>query len=216
MINSFKSILLSAALIFSLSGCQSAYYSAMEKVGIHKRDILVDRVESARDANSKTQEEFKSAYERLVTLTNYKGGELEEVYQQLNNDYQDSLNAAEDVEKRIDAVEDVAEDLFSEWESELDQYSNVKLRRASERQLRETQRKFQKLLKSMRNAENKMAPILATLQDNVLYLKHNLNAAAIAAIRGEFDSLKTDIARLISDMNVAIKESDEFIEALQN
>ena len=36
----YKNIALVFVLI-SLSACQSAYYSAMEKVGVHKRDIML-------------------------------------------------------------------------------------------------------------------------------------------------------------------------------
>ncbi|GAA0303524.1 DUF2959 domain-containing protein [Psychrosphaera haliotis] len=198
-----------------LSACQSAYYAAMEKVGVHKREILVDRVEEARDAQTETQEEFKSAYERLVLLTNFEGGEIEKVYNQLNDDYESSFKSAALVSKKIDDVEDVAEDLFDEWQEELTQYSNANLRSASEKKLKQTERQFSQLLRSMRRAESKMDPILATLKDNVLYLKHNLNAAAVSAIKGEFDSLKTEISALIADMGKAVDESNQFIATLK-
>ncbi|HAG41447.1 MAG TPA: DUF2959 domain-containing protein, partial [Pseudoalteromonas sp.] len=64
-----KQTLLSAsvlAITLTLSGCQSAYYSAMEKVGVHKRDILIDRVEETKDSQEESQEEFQSALERLT------------------------------------------------------------------------------------------------------------------------------------------------------
>ena len=72
-----KQTLLSAsilALTLALSGCQSAYYSAMEKVGVHKRDILIDRVEETKESQEESQEEFQSALERLTTLINFDGG----------------------------------------------------------------------------------------------------------------------------------------------
>lgn len=202
-------------VLLTLAGCQTAYYSAMEKIGIDKRDILVDWVETVRDSQKDTQEEFQTAYQRLVTLTNFDGGDFEDVYDQLNDDYQNSKDAAERVSQKIDDVEQVAEDLFDEWEEELTQYSNAKLRRASETKLKSTQRQFSQLLRSMRQAEAKMAPVLATLNDNVLYLKHNLNASAISAIKGEFANLKTDISGLINEMSDAIEESDAFIATLQ-
>ncbi len=204
-----------ASSILALSGCQSAYYSAMEKVGIHKREILVDRVEEARDAQTDTQEEFQTAYERLVLLTNFDGGEIEKVYNQLNDDFESSESSAARVSKKIDDVEDVAQDLFDEWQNELEQYSNPKLKAASAKKLKQTERQFSQLLRSMRRAESKMAPILSTLKDNVLYLKHNLNAAAVTAIQGEFDSLKTEISSLIQDMSKAVEESNSFIETLK-
>lgn len=207
--------LIGATVLMTLAGCQTAYYGAMEKIGIDKRDILVDRVENVRDSQKDSQEEFQTAYQRLVVLTDFDGGDFEDVYDQLNSDYQSSKKAADRVSQKIDDVEDVADDLFDEWEDELSQYSNEKLRRTSEAKLKATQRQFSQLLRSMHQAEAKMAPVLATLNDNVLYLKHNLNASAISAIKGEFASLKTDISGLINEMSEAIEESDAFIATLK-
>jgi ElaB/YqjD/DUF883 family membrane-anchored ribosome-binding protein len=212
-----KHTLLSAsvlALTLGLSGCQSAYYSAMEKVGVHKRDILIDRVEETKESQQESQEEFQSALERLTTLINFDGGELQEAYNQLNDDYESSLKAAEDVSSNINKVEDVADALFDEWATELEQYSSATLKRESSKKLTETQRQFSKLLRSMRSAESKMDPVLSSLKDNVLYLKHNLNAQAVAAIKGEFTSLKRDIQVLMNDMNKSIEDSNQFIEQM--
>lgn len=199
------------ALTMALSGCQSAYYSAMESVGVHKRDILVDRVEETKDSQEESQEEFQSALDRLTTLINFDGGDLKEAYDQLNSDYESSLAAASDVTKNINKVEDVADALFDEWAGELEQYSNAALKRQSSKQLNSTKRDFEKLLRSMRNAESKMEPVLSSLRDNVLYLKHNLNAQAVTAIQGEFTSLKRDIKVLMDDMNKSIADSNKFI-----
>lgn len=198
-----------------LVGCQSAYYGAMEKVGIHKRDILVDRVDDARDAQADAQEEFKSALERLDEMLQMDGGELEAQYRALNSDYEASVAAAERVYDRIEAIDDVAQDLFDEWRDELEEYSNDSLRRQSERSLRDTERRYAALLQSMERAAATMDPVLEKLQDNVLYLKHNLNAAAVDAIRGEYRSLQADVAELIKEMEAAIAESDAFIQAMQ-
>jgi hypothetical protein len=214
-----NSVLKTSLIILSLSllsACQSAYYAAWEKVGVHKREILVDRVENTKEAQQATQQEFQSALERLTTLINFDGGELQSVYQQLNDDYLSSEAAAQDVRTNIDKVEDVAEALFSEWQDELNQYSSAKLKRQSEQKLRQTQRQFDKLLRSMRASEAKMQPVLDSLKDNVLYLKHNLNAQAIAAIKGEFSGLKRDIQSLISDMNRSIEDSNAFIASMNN
>lgn len=204
------------AVVVMLAGCQTAYYSTMEKLGIEKRDILVDRVDDAKDSQGEAQEDFRSALERLDSMLNIDGGELEESYKALKDDYETSKKSAEQVRDRIDAVDNVAQDLFDEWNEELEQYSNETLRRQSERQLRETERRYSSLIATMERAAGKMDPVLAKLQDNVLYLKHNLNAQAITAIRGEFDTLQADIRVLIEEMEAAISESNEFIEAMNS
>ncbi|NOI82415.1 DUF2959 domain-containing protein [Vibrio tubiashii] len=200
--------------IFTLTGCQSAYYSAMEQVGYHKRDIMVDRVEDAKQSQQDAQQEFTSALEALSALTNFDGGELETVYNQINDKYQDSEKAAQDVSARIAAIEDVSDALFAEWQEELKLYTSTKLKRSSEQKLKETQRSYNTMLSAMKRAEDKMTPVLNTLRDNTLYLKHNLNASAIGSLQGEFASLEQDIQYAIQDMNAAIAESDKFLQKL--
>ncbi|CAH6913774.1 DNA repair protein [Vibrio chagasii] len=200
--------------IFTLTGCQSAYYSAMEQVGYHKRDIMVDRVEDAKESQQDAQEEFTSALEALSSLTNFSGGDLEDMYNKINDKYQDSEKAAQNVTDRIAAIEDVSDALFEEWQTELNLYTSDSLRRSSEQKLRETKSSYQTMLSAMKRAEKKMDPVLNTLRDNTLYLKHNLNASAVGSLQGEFMSLEKDIAYAIEQMNAAIAESDKFLAQL--
>lgn len=203
------------ASVLVLSGCQSAYYAAWEKVGIEKRDILVDRVEDAKASQQQAQEQFTSALEQLSQLIEFDGGKIQSTYDNLKDEYESSKASADRVSARIDKVEDVANALFNEWSDELSQYKSEKLRRDSEKKLKSTQRKYDSLLRSMRRAESKMEPVLAALNDNVLYLKHNLNAAAIGALQGEFDQIKNDIRSLLNEMNTAIEQSNAFIDSIQ-
>jgi hypothetical protein len=196
-----------------LGGCQAAMYRALESVGIEKRDILVDRVEEARDAQTQAKEQFASALDQFRSVVEIEGGELEHTYDRLNAEYERSKGRAEEVTKRIDDVERVAEDLFDEWEDELDEYSNATLRRDSQRLLTDTQRRYSTLIKSMRNAEKSMHPVLDTFQDQVLVLKHNLNAQAISSLRKELTTIERQTAALIKDMERAIAEANRFIES---
>lgn len=200
----------------TLTGCEGTYYAAMEKVGMHKRDILVDRVEDAQDAQQDAQQEFQSALEQLSSLINFDGGELQTVYEQTQDAYDDSANAAARVNQRIEQIEDVADDLFDEWQDELALYDSATLRRTSEAKLKQTQRSYHTLLRVMKRAAAKMDPVLATLKDNALYLKHNLNAQAVGAIQGEYANLQQDIEQLINEMNLSIRESEKFLATLEN
>lgn len=206
--------LLLTVLFITLSGCQSMYYGAMEKVGYHKRDIMVDRVEAVQDAQSEAKEQFASALDRYQQLITIEDQDLLDKYNALNDEFEDSKAAAEEVSERIDAVEAVSEALFEEWEEELTLYSNSNLKRQSSQKLATTKKKYAQLMKSMRRAESKMEPVLAALQDQVLYLKHNLNARAINALKGELKTIETDVARLIKEMEHSIAESEAFLAQL--
>lgn len=213
--NTCRGLLILICLVAMAGGCSKAYYGAMEKVGVHKRDILVDRVENARDAQEEAQEQFKNALEQFASVVEIQNSDLKKAYEKLNAEYEASEEASSNVSDRIDKVVSVAEDLFVEWEEELTLYKSAELRRSSEKKLRQTRARYQEMLASMRRAEKSMTPVLRTFQDNVLFLKHNLNAQAIGSLRSEFSNLKVEIDGLIKNMNDAILTSNRFIKDLK-
>lgn len=198
-------------MLFAVGGCSTTYYHAMEKVGIHKRDIMVDRVEEARDSQAAAQEQFKSALQRFDAVIRLEETDLKKAYDSLNTEYESSREAAEKVSSRIAKVESIAEDLFSEWEAELAEYQNKELRRSSKEQLKRTEQRYREMVASMHQAEASMTPVLQIFKDNVLFLKHNLNAQAIGSLQSEFANLKGEIDILIRKMNSAIELSNKFI-----
>jgi len=205
--------MLAAAML--LSGCQSAYYAAAEKVGYAKRDILVDRVESARDSQQDAREEITDALTEFRKVVAVDGGQLEARYKSLAAQLEDSEQAADAVRERIDAVEHVAGALFDEWNAELAQYSDAGLRARSEQQLNRTRARYQEMIGAMKRAESRLDPALQPLRDQVLFLKHNLNARAIAGLRGEVAQVDAQVDALVRELDKAIAEADRFSADLE-
>jgi len=203
-------------IVVALGGCASAKYSALEKVGIHKRDILVDNVEDERASQAETREHLVSAYEELSALVGHEGGELEKQYKRLNKEVERAGDATEELDDRLEAIDRVSQDLFKEWESELDLYSSQALRNDQAKKLAESRRQFKHMRDRMQVARDRVDPVMAVLNDNVLYLKHSLNAQAVAALRGEAANLEADVEALIRDMQIAIDEADAFISKMRS
>ena len=198
-----------------LSGCSKMYYSTLDSMGIPKRDIMVHRVEKARDTQEETKEQFQTALEQFTAVTNFKGGDLEKVYNKLNKEYLASVDQADEVHKRITDIEDVSGALFEEWEQELNQYSSASLKRNSQQQLNSTKKQYNQLIASMKRAEKKIEPVLAVFKDQVLYLKHNLNAQAISSLKGELSAIESDVSVLIGAMEQSINEANSFIKTME-
>lgn len=202
-------------LVFTLlGGCQKAYYGTMEAFGVHKREILVDRVVEARDAQNAAKEQFSSALEEFSSVLNFQGGDLEAKYEKLQAEYDRSVARAGAVSSRIRAVKDVSEALFNEWEDELDDYTSPTLRSRSEQKLRQTRSRYAQLMAVMERAEAKIPPVLNAFRDQVLFIKHNLNAQAIASLRDELDTMEAEISVLIREMERSINEANTFIRAM--
>lgn len=199
----------------AVTGCQSTAIAIRESFGYAKREQLVDRVQEARDGQTEAKEQFASALDEFLALTRAKPTELEEKYRELDRAYSRSEDRAEEVNDRIGRVEAVATALFSEWREELDEYSSADLRRASEDQLLRTERQYDQLISAMKEAASRMDPVLRAFRDQVLFLKHNLNAQAIASLESNTAALQSDVGRLIEEMEASIAEANAFIDQMR-
>ena len=198
----------------ALGACSSAYYSTMETLGVHKRDILVGRVEKGRNEQAEAKEQFQTTLEAFQELTNFDGGDLEKLYKKLNKEYERSESRAEAVTDRLDSIEKVSTDLFDEWQTEIDEMANADLKSKSVTMMSDTRDRYEQLIVKMRGAEEKMAPVLKEFKDHVTFLKHNLNAQAISSLKGTALEIEGDVSRLVEDMQASIEEADEFISSM--
>ena len=203
------------AVPLGLSACDTVYMATMDKIGYAKRDILSSRVKSARDAQEDAKKDIQNTLEQFGNVVSYQGGELEATYKKLSSELESSEDSAETVRKRIRDVGSVADALFSEWETELGHYSSADLRRKSEAKLSQTKTRYKDMLGAMNRAEQRIDPVLKPFRDQVLYLKHNLNARALAAMKGELVKVDAQVDRLVRDMNRSIAEADKFIQAME-
>jgi len=204
-----------ALALLGLAGCSSMEYAVKEKFGIHKRDILVARVGDAREAQGEARQQFMSALDQFIALTGTGGGPLQEKYDKLSSAYERSATRAQNVRTRIGEVENVASALFAEWRGELKQYADPGLRSLSEQQLADTERRYQMLIGVMKRAAERMDPVLAKFKDQVLFLKHNLNAQVVARLGSTNALLQNDISQLIAEMERSIQEADAFIREMK-
>jgi hypothetical protein len=187
-----------------------------ESLGKEKRHLLRDEVEQAREDQSDASEEFKDALTRVKALTAFEGGELENVYLQLKDDYEDCNRRAEVIDNRIANVAQIAADLFAEWEAEIGQMTNASFRSRSRQSLARTRERYNRLQRAMMQARSRMDPVLSRLNDYVLYLKHNLNAQAVGALGAEMGRIEADVDILIRDIERSNEAADVFLKTLED
>jgi ElaB/YqjD/DUF883 family membrane-anchored ribosome-binding protein len=213
-LRSFGWLLALIVALGTLTGCQSVYYEAWEAFGKEKRDLLRDELVGMVDDQGEAQESFTTALEQVKALTGFEGGDLEVMYESLKDSFEDAEDASDAIDDRIAEIERVAEDLFAEWEAELAEMQTASLRESSRTKLRETRRRFERMDRTMRTSREKMVGVLAVFRDHVLYLKHNLNAAAIGDLGDAMGAVESDIEDLQLTIENSIREAQSFIEAM--
>ncbi|MES3036444.1 MAG: DUF2959 family protein [Bdellovibrionota bacterium] len=189
-------------------------YSAYEAIGMEKRDLFKKEVKNVKKDQEQTGESFKDALEELKAIYGFDGGKLERQYKKLNSSYEDAEKRANEVHASVARLSTVATDLFTEWRKEIGEMDSADLRAKSMASLGETEKKYESFFKSLKKSEAKMDPVLRKLKDQVIFMKHNLNAQAITGLKNESAKIEGDIDALIKDMNSSIAQGDDIINSL--
>jgi chromosome segregation ATPase len=197
-----------------LSGCSSTYYKTMRTLGKEKRDILVSRIKDAKKDQEQTKEKLKTTMESFQALTGFQGGSLEKSYKRLNSDYESANDQANKLHDKIESIDKVSNDLFKEWQGEINEMGNAKLKSQSTAMLRDAKTRQAAYMQAMHTTEDQIAPVLSAFHDQVLFLKHNLNSRAIGSLKGTSVSLQGDVAGLIKSIDASSKEADKLIASL--
>jgi hypothetical protein len=194
---------------------RNAGYAAYEMVGVQKRDLLKKRINETRDEQKEAGEQFADSLEKLQKMYGLKGGKLESQYKRVKSSFDDSKEKVAEVKNARRKMETVADDLFREWEGEIDDIQTPEFKNKSRAKLQQTRSRFNELNRDLTASEAKMDPVLTRLNDHVLYLKHNLNAQSIAQLKTENARIENDIQNLIKDMNRSIGQADAFIKTIE-
>jgi hypothetical protein len=202
-------------ILLAAGGCATTYYKFWNELGYEKRDILVSRVEDAKQGQTAAKQQFTSTLDQFKQLTNFNGGDLEAEYKKLDSSYEECKTRAAAVSKEIVKVDKVANDMFAEWQKELADYHDDSLRASSAQKLDDSRQRYAQLLAAMRRSEASMQPVLDKFSDVVLELKHDLNASAISSLQKQQIDIDSSVQSLITDMNKSIDEANAFTENLK-
>jgi ElaB/YqjD/DUF883 family membrane-anchored ribosome-binding protein len=207
-------LLLAAALVSS--ACSNLYYASMEKLGKEKRDILISRVKEGRQEQEEARKQIQTTLEAFKQATGFDGGDLEKTYNKLNKEYERCEERAKDLRDQIRSIEKVSNDMFKEWEAEIAKMGNAELKAKSRAMLVDTRERYQALAAKMKKSEARMEPVLAAFRDQVLFLKHNLNAKAISSLKNTVVKMDSNVEALMRDIEASTREADAFIAAMSS
>lgn len=201
-------------LLVPLTSCTSVYYAAMHKIGKDKRDILVNRIAEAKTDEESTGRQLKTTLEAFQQLTGEEDSKLQHAYDRLNTEFEKAQGRANALDAKIDSIQQVGSDLFVEWRKEIAQIQDPALKSRSRVLLQTAQVKQADYLRGMRKTTARIKPVLQSFQDQVLFLKHNLNARAVGSLKQTSSQMNSQVADLIMSIEGSKTEADQLISTL--
>lgn len=196
--------------LFATLACDRAYYKMWEALGREKRDLLTSEIKQTRESQSKLQTEFVATFERIKKEYTFEGGEVENTYRALSKDYKALDERRNSVTKHVEKVDALAEDLFEEWRKEANDMNDTSLRSQSLTKLEQSQAKFAEVAQKYAGMLEVVNGSLKRLHDHVIFMKHNLNAQALGALKRELHAMQPELDRLVAEINRSIALASEF------
>lgn len=210
-----KKITLGAISLLFLCSCTTVYYKSWELLGREKRDLLSSNIESLKGDQEDAKEEFSDVLERMRLEYVGEKQSLAETYSDLKSDYDDIKDEVDDVTSRLNRVDALAKALFKEWLVEANEFDSTEYRRKSLAKRGQTMRSFNKYMKSTRKIEAGMNQSLKALQDEVIFLKHNLNSQIVSQFNVKLANIEKDMEKIIVKIEKSIQGTDSYIKEIR-
>ncbi len=200
--------------VLGMLGCRTgAYYSAMDKVGYERREILADRLQDARASQLEAKEQLGRALSSLRRIDTVPVSGLEDLHADLKHQAGDTKDALNDLRSNIASVDSVARSMFSQWGDDLARINDDTVRRQSAAKMRETQQDYNQLSASLRDTEHRLANVVPALQDQVIVLETSLRAGIRPGKTATLQEVRDQVSSLIEDLQGSIDRTQHFIDA---
>ena len=198
----------------ALTSCQAMYFTTMEKFGVEKRDILLERVEDAHDALKVAEVRFDASLTTFREIVKGEESTLTANFERFSDAYDKAESAAADFHERVADVQVVANLMFEEWKRESGEILDNELRRASRENYTKATTRYERTLRGFRRVEARMDPMLTKFRDHVLYLKLNLHPAALGTLRDNEGDIIAAMEELEDLMEKALSDGGELIDSM--
>lgn len=202
-------------LILSSTGCNNSLgYDIQEAMGTPKRQVLLSRVQDTRDSMKETKKVFASAMLQFGSVYKESGSKLENKYVILKKEYDACNSKASSLRSQIANVKSIGQVLFQEWQKELDQFTNEQMRKLSEVKMQQTREKYVAMTDSMDRVSARMSPVMSSMSDQLLNIKHSLNALIVVSLEEELIQLRGQMDNLMAEIDASIENCNSFIGSM--
>lgn len=190
----------------ALSGCATS--------GLKESAKLVSHVEESRRALQVAEAQIRSTLDTANALGQTEGGNLQSDFQRLSSAIKLSNEKRDEFRESVASMDNTSASFFTAMATELDKYETEEFRTRSEARLEETRGRYNQLMTTMQQAEEKFNPIMAKLNDLSRYLSFNLNPTGVDSIKTSIGELSSEATDLYSAIETAVQEADGFTKLM--
>jgi len=203
-------LVLALALAAS-AGCASNKPGA----GLVQVDQLVTSIEKVHTSSEMAQQRVTESLAALRSLVALDfGDDVVGAYAKTEIALAESTRQLGAFDEDVQEMKSMAEPVFKKWAEDLDSFTNLEMRLKSQNRLAQTRQRYDAIVLSVEPTQAAFAALHQQISDCALFLKHDLNAAACAALRPDVEALSMATDQLDEQLAKCQSAAKDYVEAV--
>lgn len=204
------SLVLSLALAASAGCASSKPGNSLVQV-----DQLVTSIEKVHTSSEMAQTRVIESLDSLRSLVALDfGDDVVGAYAKTEIALSESTKQLAAFDDDVKQMKEMAEPVFKKWASDLDSFTNLEMRLKSQNRLAQTRSRYDAIVMTVEPTQAAFATLHQQISDCALFLKHDLNAAACAALRPDVEALSMATEHLDEQLARCQSAAKDYVEAV--
>ncbi len=207
------------AIIFLLSAVLAVPSIAPalgQNQGPKRTEELIKRADRVVQSTREAQDQLRKTIDIYNSIMQGSSNELRKEFENLQKEINNTQKKREDVQKKFAEMGQEADRVFASWHQEIEAISNTQVRDLSRTRLMDTRQQYSAILMASTEAGGEVDALFATLNDHVLFLGYDLNAAGIAALSEEAAKLNEQAGTLFAEIDTTVAKLNDYIQATRS
>lgn len=207
------------AIIFLLSAVlaiPSVAPALGQNQGPKRTEELIKRAERVVDSTRQAQDQLRKTIDIYNSIMQGTSTELRKEFENLQKEIRNTQDKREDVQKKFAEMGQEAERVFAAWHQEIEGISSPQVRDLSRNRMMETREQYSAILMASSEAGGRVDALFATLNDHVLFLGYDLNAAGISSLSEEAAKLNERASALFAEIDATVAKLNDYIQVTRS
>jgi septal ring factor EnvC (AmiA/AmiB activator) len=190
-----------------------SFASAQE--GVNQTETLIKKGEQTVKAVTEARQQLEKTLANYNTIVDGKAADPKASYKDLGKAVKDTEDRVADVTKRKEEMDAEAGKLFESWKASADGISSPDLKKKSQERLEATQARYGKIATAGKDARGEYDAFLKGLKDQITFLGHDLNPAALASLKPDAAKLNDRAKKMFEKIDGASAAANASIDGMR-
>lgn len=199
------------SVLFVVGACAG---TSERSESVEQVDELLTRIERLQAETAVAKEAAHETLQELCTIVspNFRGDAAAEFAKFLAASER-SEEQAEVLREVAAPMQEAADELFHRWTKDMEAFGNSRMRQRSQTRLDETRTRFHGIVGAAQAAQIALDTFQDDVRDHALFLRHDLNSASVASIRGDVRELNEQVQALDTRFDATVAASRAYVES---